>query len=285
MDKQTAFVNGIELAFTDFGGEGVPLLLMPGLTSNRHAFVGLVRTGLTQHVRLIVVDMRGRGESDKPATGYSMADHAKDIIGLMDVLGIQQVVIGGHSFGGMMSWYIAAHYPERVRACVVIDAGLEVADRSVVEKIRPSLDRLGVPIPSWEVFLNAIKATPYFDDGWWHEDAETFYRADMETLTDGQVRSRVSKEAIYQVMDHMLELDWHDIVARATQPCLLIHSPNPIGKDGQVAPILSKAGAEETVRTLANCQYVAVSGHHVTMIWGEHAQNVTDAIVAFLRTI
>lgn len=285
MEKQTAQVNGIELAYTDFGGAGVPLLLMPGLTSNRHAFGGLVRTGLGERVRVIAVDMRGRGESDKPATGYSMADHAKDIIALLDVLGIEEVVIGGHSFGGMMSWYIAAHYPQRVKACVVIDAGLEVADPSVVDKIRPSLERLGVPIPSWEVFLNAIKATPYFDDGWWHADAEAFYRADMVTLTDGQVRSSVSKEAIAQVIEHILVLDWREILGRVQQPCLLIHSPNAIGKEKQIPPVLSQKGADDTVKVLAHCQYVPTSGHHVTMIWGQHAQRITEAIVYFLNNL
>src|SRR5436190_12446655 len=95
--------NGIKLHYLDYRGTGPVLVLLHGLTANAFAFEGLMAAGLGQHFRVITVDLRGRGLSDKPLWGYSIHLHAKDIIGLLDHLQLKSVFIGGHSFGGLLS--------------------------------------------------------------------------------------------------------------------------------------------------------------------------------------
>ena len=126
--------NGIRQHYIDYAGEGPALILMPGLTANARFFDGLISAGLAPALRVIAVDLRGRGETDQPDTGYSMAEHAADILALMDELGIEQVNLGGHSFGGLLTYYLAAHFPERFSRCVVIDAPAEV-HQGIVEQI------------------------------------------------------------------------------------------------------------------------------------------------------
>ena len=53
-----------------------------------------------------------------------MADHAADVVGLLDALGLDQVVLGGHYFGGMLALYMAAKYPERFSKLVIIDSAI-----------------------------------------------------------------------------------------------------------------------------------------------------------------
>ena len=168
-----AHVNNIQLHYLDHPGADQPIVLMPGITANAHSFDGLVRAGLSPRFRVLALDLRGRGLSDKPATGYSMADHAADVVGLLDTLGFQQVVLGGHSFGALLTFYLAAHYPERVAKLVLIDAAASMHPR-VRDLIKPSLDRLGKVVPSWDVFLQAMKQAPYFD-GWWDPAIESYY--------------------------------------------------------------------------------------------------------------
>ena len=91
--------NNIQLHFIDHGGQGPGLLLLHGLTANAHAFDGYIGAGLTQHFHLYTADLRGRGQSDKPEKGYTMADHARDIIGLIGHLEAGPILLGGHSFG------------------------------------------------------------------------------------------------------------------------------------------------------------------------------------------
>src|SRR5262245_59777895 len=79
--------NRIRQHFLAHPGDCPAIVLLPGLTANAHAFDGLIQQGLSPRFRVLALDLRGRGESDKPAAGYTMADHAADVIGLLDALG------------------------------------------------------------------------------------------------------------------------------------------------------------------------------------------------------
>jgi pimeloyl-ACP methyl ester carboxylesterase len=121
--------NGMQLHLVDYASDGPPLVLMPGLTGNAHFFDAMVADGLSSGFRVLALDLRGRGLSDKPETGYTMANHAADMVGLLDTLGLERVLLGGHSFGGLVACYVAAHFPERVERCVVLDSPSPVTVR------------------------------------------------------------------------------------------------------------------------------------------------------------
>ena len=95
--------DGLRLHYLDYPNPGPTVVLMHGLTANAHAFDGLIAAGLNANYRIISVDLRGRGLSDKPLTGYTIFNHAKDILGLLDHLQIGEAFIGGHSFGGLLT--------------------------------------------------------------------------------------------------------------------------------------------------------------------------------------
>lgn len=268
--------NGIQHTVGEVG-QGEALVLLHGLTANLHSFGGLIRAGLAEKYRLIVPDLRGRGMSDKPATGYRMLDHAQDILAILDALSIQQALVVGHSFGGLLGWFLANYAPERLKHLFVMDAGLEATTPATLEKIRPSLERLGKPLPSFEAFATAMKATPYFDDGSWDEDIETMYRYDMATHPEGVI-SRTSKTAIEQAIDSVLTTDWRTLIAQRNVPSTLIHAPSRIGKMGQIPAVLTEEGAQETLALMNAPRYVRVGGHHLTMLFGEHAKGIVSAI-------
>lgn len=242
---------------------GVPLLLLHGLTANRWSWRGLLRNGLGEGRRVLIPDLRGRGESAKPPRSYTMDDHAQDLLALMDDLLIRQADVVGHSFGGLLGTYLAAQYPERVRRLVIIDAGLEATDPAVLPKIRPSLERLGQIVPSWEAYLRAIKGAHYYADGFWDDDLEAFYRADVAMLEDGQVRSVTAPYAIEQAVEGVISLDWRDLFARVSCPALLVNAPAPFPNG--LPPVLSEASARETAALMPRCQYAAVEGNHITL--------------------
>ena len=70
-----AQVNRIRLHYLEYPGGQPTLIFLPGLTANAHSVIGLVNAGLSPRFRLLSLDFRGRGLSDKPATGYRMTHY------------------------------------------------------------------------------------------------------------------------------------------------------------------------------------------------------------------
>lgn len=117
-----AIINRISIAYED-QGSGLPLLLIHGFPLSRRIWHPQIR-GLSNEFRLIAPDLRGFGESDAPEGGYSIDLFADDMIGLMDHLGLDRVVLCGMSMGGYVAMNMLDRYPERVRAaCFMVTRG------------------------------------------------------------------------------------------------------------------------------------------------------------------
>jgi pimeloyl-ACP methyl ester carboxylesterase len=274
-------VNHIQLHYLDVAGGEPTLILLPGLTANAHSFDGLIQAGLSPRFRVLALDLRGRGLSDKPATGYSMAEHATDVIGLLDSAGINQAVICGHSFGGLLAIYLAAHYPDRVSRLVIIDSAALLINPQTRALIQPSLDRLGKVMPSWEAYLAAMKQAPFFQD-WWDPTIESYFRADVQINEDGTVQARSRPENIAEAINQAAEEDWKRHLAAIRQPALLLRATDPFGPPG-TPPLLSEEQARATSEALANCRYLEIPGNHLTMLFGEGARRIVAGITEFVQ--
>jgi len=272
--------NGIRMHYLDHGGDGPVLVLIPGLTANAHSFDGLVHAGLTDLGHVLALDMRGRGESDAPATGYAIEDHARDVLGLLDALELDRVVLVGHSFGGLMAYWLAANHPERVERCIAIDAPA-VLDPAMIDQVKPSLDRLDRVYPSWDEYLSLVKSMPYFDEGGWDDDIESYFRADVRVGPGGTVQSRCRPEHIAEVIQGEFEVDWPTVAASIPQPTLLLRAPGSFGPPGS-PPLLSRAEADRAAAAMADCRVVDGTGNHLTFVFGPGAQVLTSAIAKFL---
>ena len=272
--------NGIRLHVVDHGGDGPVVLLAPGLTANARFFDAIVERGLGRDAHVLALDLRGRGLSDKPDDGYTMDDHMADVVGLIEQLGAGPVVMGGHSFGGLLTYYLASGRPDLVSRCVVLDAPVDV-DPSIVEQIRPSLARLESTMPSFEAYLAAVRQQPYFA-GWWDTTIEAYYRADVQDLEDGSVKPRSHPEHIQQAIEGTLTPDWHALAARMPQPTLVVRATGPFGPEG-APPILDADPAKELVDSLSDGRLVEVEGNHFTAFFGDGARVVAGAISRFIQ--
>lgn len=101
-------------------GDGPPVLLVHGLRCShvtwRHQIPTLVGAGY----RAIAPDLRGHGETDKPAGAYSHELWTGDLLALLDLLELDQAVLVGHSLGGGIVQSFALKHPERVRAMILV---------------------------------------------------------------------------------------------------------------------------------------------------------------------
>ena len=108
---------GVRL-FVQEVGSGQPVVLIPGWAMSHATWDTQVRVLAATH-RVVCIDLRGHGCSDKPYDGYSIDRHATDVIAVLDQLGLGPVTLVGWSMGGSVAFSVAARAPERVARLVL----------------------------------------------------------------------------------------------------------------------------------------------------------------------
>jgi pimeloyl-ACP methyl ester carboxylesterase len=122
MKKKVALPDGETLAYVDTGNpHGPAVVLIHGYTDNARDWVPMLPY-LSKRFRLILVDIRGHGQSSKPECCYTRLDFAYDIKLLLDALSIKQADIVGHSLGSIIAQTFAEYWPERTRRVVLISS-------------------------------------------------------------------------------------------------------------------------------------------------------------------
>jgi len=112
-------VNGIKLHYVE-GGAGKPLICLPGWPQTWYSFQP-VAMQLEKRYRVIIVDLRGMGTSEKPGSGYDKKTMATDIHQLVLQLGLEKVSLMGHDIGGMVAMSFAFNFPEFTEKLIVLD--------------------------------------------------------------------------------------------------------------------------------------------------------------------
>jgi pimeloyl-ACP methyl ester carboxylesterase len=132
---RTVEVNGLSFPVLDYG-EGAPVLLLHGFPDDRHLwrhqFPALAAAGL----RVIAPDLRGFGDAPQPQdpAQYGLDIVARDVIGILDAMRVQQVQMVGHDWGAALGWRIAALYPDRIRRYVALSVGAPGAPPTAEQK-------------------------------------------------------------------------------------------------------------------------------------------------------
>jgi pimeloyl-ACP methyl ester carboxylesterase len=124
--------NGIRLHVAECDGGGPLVVLLHGFPefwwSWRHQLAALAEDGY----RVVAVDLRGYGESDKPPRGYDLWTLAGDIAGLVRALGEPRAHLVGHDWGGLIAWTVTALHPRLVLSLAAVAAPHPLAVRSAM---------------------------------------------------------------------------------------------------------------------------------------------------------
>ncbi len=114
--------GGVRLSYME-AGEGPPLILLHGFPQTWYCWRHLV-SGLAESHRVIAFDLKGYGESDKPAEGYDLGTLTREMRDALHAMGYGRAVWAGHDWGGVIAWAMALRYPETVERLVTINAPL-----------------------------------------------------------------------------------------------------------------------------------------------------------------
>jgi 3-oxoadipate enol-lactonase len=254
-----AAINGINVNYSDTGGDGPPVVFSHGFLMDQSMFDRQV-AALAPHYRVITWDERGHGGT-AAAEPFSYWDSAKDALALLDHLGVDRAVLAGMSQGGFLSLRAALLAPERVRALILIDsqAGLEdPASAETYEQLHQIWMEQG-PAPVQEVVASVILGPGQWDDWyakWAAAEREQFHVA-FATLNDRD-----------------------DITGRLGEiscPALIIH--------GTADAAIPMERAEQLRDGLAGQVSFAViqDGTHAANV--SHPDEVNAAVLNFLQTL
>ncbi|NUP42296.1 MAG: alpha/beta hydrolase [Streptomyces sp.] len=150
--------DGVRLVCRDWGGPGQPVVLLHGLAGHAGEWDVPARK-LSSRYRVVAVDQRGHGASERHPRDVSRAAYVADVIAVVDQLGLQQPVLVGQSLGGHTAMLTAAAHPGRVRALVLVEAGSGGPNPDGPVDIGAWLDSWPTPFPSREA------AAAFFGDG------------------------------------------------------------------------------------------------------------------------
>lgn len=295
--EQERVPGEVELAVWRAGTGDEPLICIHGITAQHRSFNALAQHLGDEH-ELVGIDLRGRGDSDKPESGYGLEAHASDVMRVLDHLGLESAVLAGHSMGGFVGLQAALAYPERVRALVLLDGGWprpEVSEEEMTEEQKEELEearqglqraysRLDMVFESPDDYLNFW----FPDQGLTMEDLPPeladYYRYDLGEV-EGGYQPKASLDAVGEDSPQISSsAPTADQMRGVNCPVALIR-PTEGFLPGS-SPLISDAARAQMGDVLdLRSDTVLEGANHYTMLWGEYSGQAADSIRGFLREI
>jgi len=269
---------GIQLAVWE--GKGKTVLCIHGLTANCRCW-DLMASLLSPQHKIMAMDLRGRGLSDSPSSGYSVENHCKDILALLDDQGLERPVLMGHSLGAFISLVFAVKHPRRVDRLILIDSGGKIPDARLDKffaSIKPSLDRLGKVFPDFESYLALLKQAPFLQP--WSPLFETYFRYEVEEVNGG-VRSRIRREHIDEESNNLRKIDTSQSYTKVIAPTLILRATKWLLSEEDL--LLPQDVTERMVREIPNARNVDVEGtNHYSIVFQPNKKR-DEALLEFLK--
>src|ERR671917_2294056 len=285
----------VELAICRAGEGQDPIVCLHGITAQHRAFNAAARY-LEPSRGLVGVDLRGRGDSDKPESGYSLEAHAADVVRVLDHLGLRSAVLAGHSMGGFVALKTALMFPDRVRALVLLDGGwprVESPPEGMTEEERQEADALEEGLARAFKRLDMTFESPEaYLDFWFPgqnltledlpEDLADYYLYDLQEV-EGGFNPKTSREA-----------------AEEDAASVSSESPTAVELEGVGCPVALVRAAEgffpeseplisdETRGTLAKAldlrsERRLTGANHYSMMFGEFGKQLANTIDDLIR--
>jgi pimeloyl-ACP methyl ester carboxylesterase len=265
---KVARANGIDIAHR-VRGNGPPLVLIMGYRLSSAAWPTRFVEALAEEFTVVTFDNRGTGHSDKPVDGYSLANMARDLAGLLDEIGIERTYVLGYSMGGAIAQEFTRQFPLRVAGlvlCATMCGGPRAtfAETSVVRVMR-DLDGF-----SPEQIARRILEVTYAPD---------YLRKNREKAED-QMRREIALPTPLHAADLQFQAFAEFDGARALSD---IRCPTLV-LTGDLDRLIRPQNSKMLVQHIPGAKLVVISGGGHRVLW-EAVEECTDLITVFLSSI
>ncbi|MEA4973309.1 MAG: alpha/beta hydrolase [Candidatus Metalachnospira sp.] len=256
--------DGVNLYY-EVMGEGKPLVMIHGWDQSSEAFQYNVPV-LSQKYKVITVDLRGHGKSDKPSYGYRIARLSKDVYELIEYLNLKDVTLLGWSMGVSIIWsYWELFGGERLSKLIMVDEPpflITMQDNDLgfitYSDLLPLLDAIiADPVNSIKGFVDSMLVTSEAKEKF----ADFFVNESM----------KMPKEYVSKLFLHHCAMDWRDVIPTITLPTLVIGAKKSIAK---------WESNELTYKLIKDSKFeVFETGH---MMFLEEKNRFNDAVINFI---
>jgi N-formylmaleamate deformylase len=255
--------NGLRHRVLVYGRPGArDLLFLPGITSPAETADFLAVLFADMGFRVVVPDVRGRGQSDRAAAGqYRLTDYAADVAGLVDALDLVDPVVVGHSMGARIAaaWAVL-HAPDHRGLVLLVDPPVSGPGRG--------------PYPTGrDAFLQQLHEAQAGTDA---DAVRRFYPKwpERELRLRAEVLATCDETAVLETHEGFETEDFFPYWAELTQPALLVR-----GGDSPVVPL---AAVADLRRARADVEIVTVPGAGHMVPW-DALPGFLDAVRPYLR--
>lgn len=256
----------IDLHVNSWPGNGKSVICVHGLTANCRCWDNIA-SSLSPDFNVIAPDLRGRGNSDKPDSGYSVKNHVRDIHHTMHRRNIQRTMLMGHSLGALIALAFAAHYPDSVEKLILIDGGGPVSKphmTKILEGIRPSLDRLNRVFPDPETYIKKMKKAPFLRP--WSQAYETYFLYELEPVQDG-FRTKTRRDTIEEEIENMKQEDPLTYYPQIRCPVLVLRAVKGLSSKNDL--VLPENAVRKMEQHIAGIQVFDMEDtNHYSIIFG-----------------
>ncbi|EIT86475.1 alpha/beta hydrolase fold protein [Fictibacillus macauensis ZFHKF-1] len=254
----TIQVNGIQLYYEECG-QGEPVLLLHGLGGDQQT-MEIEKEALQAHYRVIALDARGHGCSQKPAQ-FTLSDLIQDVIAFMDALHLAKASLLGVSMGSYIAQGVASEVPERIEKLILVVTKSYSQSSSIAELIEQHKETLH-DIPQEEVMNHLV---PYI-----YHDVKKVMEWAMKIEPQVYVWSEIERQAAQNAITHF---DFRTVLSRVTATTLVISGKH----DGLNPPHYGR----ETAHLIQGAQFVEFehSGHAPS---AEERETYTKCLQSFL---
>ncbi|MHB8092417.1 MAG: alpha/beta fold hydrolase [Syntrophales bacterium] len=272
--------DGVKLQLAEWGTTGQVVLCIHGITANCRCW-DVVASSLEAEFRVLAMDLRGRGHSEKPATGYSVEQHCRDIAALQDDLGLKRPVIMGHSLGAFIALAFAATYPDRVESVILVDGGGDLSTEQmakVFSGIKPALERLGKVFPSAEAYIDLMKQAPYLQP--WSPALEAYCRYEL-TEVEGGVKANIDPLHIQEEAINLGKMKAASFYREIACKVLILRATRGLLAEDDI--LLPEEVVERMTREILTAKRIDIPGTNHYSILFQPNKLRDEAIKGFLR--
>jgi 3-oxoadipate enol-lactonase len=251
--------NGCPIHVQVEGPEGAPVLMLSNsLGTTLHMWDGQVGP-FTKHFRLVRFDRRGHGKSGLPKGPYSMEMLGRDVLAIMDGLGIKKANWCGLSMGGMEGMWLGAHAPERFERMVLSNTSSYFADKTGWNDRLALVRKNGVPA------FAAPNMERWFTKGFRERDPQAI--AGMQAMF-----AATPLEGYIACGEAVRDMDHRELLPRIKVPVLVI-----IGRHD---PATTPDAGEYIRINIPAAEHFMIDAAHISNI--EQPQQFNDAVLGFL---
>ncbi len=260
-----------------------PLVLaIHGITSTSRAWLAAARA-LNDRAAVIAVDLRGRGASHALPGPVGLDAHARDMLAVLDALGLQRAVVVGHSLGAYIAARLAVRHPDRVAQLVLVDGGLTIPESVGADPAQFVQDFLG---PTFERLEMTFESVASYQTWWAAHPAVVnadISRADLDAYAahdlagePPRMRSSITPAV---VRDDGLDLFGEPDAARLTIPAVFLCAPRGMVDDPHPMQPLADVEAWAAGDPQRRRAIPVPDTNHYSIAWGaDGARAVADAI-------